>query len=250
MTETPQKTLWDLKNQYSPDINPLVEGIQVKTKRGWGRTARVNEITDSETGEIMQRTVVHHVVEKDEAEFVKVFSDGVKAAFDLDAAAAKVFTSILKVYQETPMRGGYADTIYLAWFNDGLNGHAIGIKERTFQRGLKELLSKGFLAPKLPNEYWVNPALFFKGDRVIFMKEYRRKRVLNDQKELESNIDKLEKEYLPRQQSTELSQEVQDALLSWNEYEQTGLHVTWDETKSWMNSWFTDNEQLAPVCHK
>jgi len=67
---------------------------------------------------------------------------------------------------------------------------------------------------------------------------------------LESNIDKLEKQYLPHQQSTELSQEVQDALLSWNEYEQTGLHVTWNETKSWMNSWFTDNEQPAPVCHK
>ena len=50
-----------------------------------------------------------------------------------------------------------------------------GMSEKTFQRGLRELLGKSFLAPKLPNVYWVNPALFFKGDRVMFVREYRRR---------------------------------------------------------------------------
>jgi hypothetical protein len=49
------------------------------------------------------------------------------------------------------------------------------MSEKTFQRGLRELLGKSFLAPKLPNVYWVNPALFFKGDRVMFIREYRRR---------------------------------------------------------------------------
>lgn len=31
----------------------------------------------------------------------------------------------------------------------------------------------GILKPKLPNQFWVNPALFFKGDMVAFMREYR-----------------------------------------------------------------------------
>jgi len=43
-----------------------------------------------------------------------------------------------------------------------------------FQTGLNELLAKGFLAPRSPNLFWVNPALFFKGDRVAFVREYRR----------------------------------------------------------------------------
>jgi len=46
-------------------------------------------------------------------------------------------------------------------------------------------LAKGFLAPRSPNLFWVNPSLFFKGDRVMFIKEYRRKAVpmpLDDQK--------------------------------------------------------------------
>lgn len=28
-----------------------------------------------------------------------------------------------------------------------------------------------------------------------------------------------------------------DALTSWNEYQQDGLHVTWDEAKSWISTW-------------
>jgi hypothetical protein len=51
------------------------------------------------------------------------------------------------------------------------------MSDRTFHNGLKELIEKGFLKPKLPNQFWVNPALFFKGDRVAFMREYRIKGV-------------------------------------------------------------------------
>lgn len=51
----------------------------------------------------------------------------------------------------------------------------IDMSEKTFQRGLKELLEKSFLAPRLHNSYWINPSLFFKGDRVRFIREYVRK---------------------------------------------------------------------------
>jgi hypothetical protein len=63
----------------------------------------------------------------------------------------------------------------LYWFGDGLNGESVGISERTWTRGVKELLQKRFLWPKSPSSYWTNPALFFKGNRVVFIKEYRRK---------------------------------------------------------------------------
>lgn len=66
---------------------------------------------------------------------------------------------------------------------------------------------------------------------------------------LEGQIDALEQKYLPNA-SPELSEEVQEALLAWKGYDDSGLHLTWDETKTWMNSWFSDNELPAPVCHK
>lgn len=99
----------------------------------------------------------------------------IAASYDLTKTAQRVFTAVLKVYEETPMRGGYVDFIDLYWFDGGLCGQAIDMSEKTFQRGLKELLAKSFLAPRLHNSYWINPSLFFKGDRVRFIREYVRK---------------------------------------------------------------------------
>ena len=94
--------------------------------------------------------------------------------YGLTRTGARVFQAIIDEYQQTKMNGGYADAIYISWFDGGLSGRSIGMSESTFHRGLKELILNDFLAPKLPNLYWVNPALFFKGDRVAFIKEYRR----------------------------------------------------------------------------
>jgi hypothetical protein len=60
------------------------------------------------------------------------------------------------------------------------------MSEYTFKRGLRELVDKSFLAPKDSASFWTNPALFFKGDRVMFIKEYRRRvRVGEDQERRE-----------------------------------------------------------------
>jgi hypothetical protein len=74
------------------------------------------------------------------------------------------------------MTGGYADSVELFWFGDGIEGRDVGLSESTWNRGLRELLDKRFLWPRTPTSFWINPALFFKGDRVMFIREYRRKR--------------------------------------------------------------------------
>lgn len=167
-----------LKRAFSPQINPFAAPVTIEvkgsTKRRYVRTATSQELADPATGEVKAVSMIHVVEEKDDAEFVKVFADGVKAAFGLGLAGAKVFQAVLDAYQTEKMTGGYADCVNLMWFDNGLNGCSIGMSERTFNRGMKELLEKDFLAPKMPNIYWVNPSLFFKGDRVAFVKEYRR----------------------------------------------------------------------------
>ncbi len=42
----------------------------------------------------------------------------------------------------------------------------------------------------------------------------------------------------------------QDAVNSWNEYQETGLHATGDEVIQWLNIWGTEDEQDAPECHQ
>lgn len=173
MSDIPSINLRSLN--YSPTVNPLVESQAMTIKRRLVRAGRGEDLINSKTGEIVGVSAIHQIEERDDAEFVKVFAAGVCAAYGLNRTAQRVFQAVLDEYQKTPMRGGYADSVELFWFDGGLSGRDIGMSEKTFQRGLKELLAKGFIAPKTASSFWVNPALFFKGDRVMFIKEYRRR---------------------------------------------------------------------------
>jgi Firmicute plasmid replication protein (RepL) len=164
----------------SPLINPLVEPQLITTKRRYVRSGRSEDLVNPKTGEIHGVATIHQVEDRDDAEFVKVFSAGVAAAYELSKAGQRVFSAVLDQYQRTPMSRGFADHVNLLWFDNGLEGRDIGMSEKTFQRGLKELLSKRFLAPKDGVSFWTNPALFFKGDRVMFIKEYRRRKTTDE----------------------------------------------------------------------
>lgn len=49
------------------------------------------------------------------------------------------------------------------------------MSEATFNRGMKELVEKGFVAatPSV-GWYWINPDYLWNGDRLAFVKEYRK----------------------------------------------------------------------------
>jgi hypothetical protein len=160
----------------SPLINPLVEPQQLQTRRRLVRSGRSEDLVNPATGEITGVAAIHQIEERDDAEFVKVFAAGVAATYDLTKTAQRVFQVVLDQYQRTPMSRGYADSVELFWFGSGINGRDAGMSERTWMRGLKELLEKRFLYPKTTTSFWTNPALFFKGDRVLFIKEYRRRK--------------------------------------------------------------------------
>jgi hypothetical protein len=181
------RSIKEIKRDFHPDYNPLLEGVTVSTKEKRISTGMKKELIDPSTGEVSAVAMTHRIKELDEAQFVKVFSEGVKAMYGLTRTGARVFQAILDVYQTTKMNGGYADTLYLPWFNDGIDGRDVGMSKRTFNRGLAELIGNKFLAPRSPEAYWVNPALFFKGDRVAFVREYRIKKpsIREEQRELD-----------------------------------------------------------------
>ncbi len=56
------------------------------------------------------------------------------------------------------------------------------------------------------------------------------------------------KQYVDREEKRESF--LRDAVNSWNEYQETGLHATGDEVIKWLNTWGTDDEQDAPECHQ
>lgn len=171
------------KLQYSPIVNPLIEPQQVSTKRRMVKSGRSEQLVNVSTGEVVGVAAIHQVEERDDAEFVKVFAAGVAASYDLSRTAQRVFQVVLDQYQRTPMTRGFADAVDLFWFGHGIEGRDAGMSEDTFKKGLRELLDKRFLYPKSPTSFWTNPALFFKGDRVMFIKEYRRRKESQDEQD-------------------------------------------------------------------
>ena len=47
------------------------------------------------------------------------------------------------------------------------------ISKASYYNAMRELIQKGSSQRAPTNLYWINPALFFNGDRVRFVKEYR-----------------------------------------------------------------------------
>ncbi|SMF68083.1 Predicted transcriptional regulator [Xaviernesmea oryzae] len=55
-------------------------------------------------------------------------------------------------------------------------------------------------------------------------------------------------QYVEREEARENFK--QEALASWEDYKETGLHLTGDELRAWMKTWGTEAETEAPECHK
>ncbi len=55
-------------------------------------------------------------------------------------------------------------------------------------------------------------------------------------------------QYVEREEAHESFK--QEALASWAAYQETGLHLTGQETRTWLNTWGTEDEKAVPECQK
>lgn len=55
-------------------------------------------------------------------------------------------------------------------------------------------------------------------------------------------------QYVAREEARESFK--QEALASWREFQETGSHLTGEETRSWLRNWGTDKEAKSPECHE
>lgn len=55
-------------------------------------------------------------------------------------------------------------------------------------------------------------------------------------------------QYVEREEKKESFR--QDAINSFEEYQETGLHLTSSEVKKWLGIWGTNSEKDAPKCHQ
>ena len=121
------------------------------------------------TGEILGSggAVVYEWEEVDKERFVKLFLAGVKQAAGLSKAGLAIFEVVYNLIRESPN----SDEVKLGFFV--ASEQIESINERTYQRGLRELLDKEFLY-RSPSDgvFFVNIRYMFNGDRLAFVKAY------------------------------------------------------------------------------
>ena len=124
-------------------------------------------VVDGGTGEILGpgAAMVYEWEEVDKERFVKLYFAGLKQAVGLSKAASSVFEIVYYQVRSNPGK----DQVQLAAATSNL-------EERTYQRGLRELLEKGFLfRSPFDGVFFVKIRFMFNGDRLAFVKAYRLK---------------------------------------------------------------------------
>lgn len=150
--------------------NPFMQttNVQTKTRRVTNKRGDMM-LVNASTGELQAPIAgFWEAQEVDSTKFIKLFVNGVKALAELSNAGTRVFELL---YVEMQNNIG-KDQIYLSY--SGLEKTA-SVSRSTFSRGVKELIEKKFIAA-MPavGWYWINPDFMWNGDRLTFVKEYRK----------------------------------------------------------------------------
>lgn len=150
--------------------NPFIPNLLIpRGKKNITIAKSDKAIMSRETGEIEENTLfIGMKKELDKDQFVKIFHSQLQVIFDLSKAALKVFGYIASVTE----------------FGDKILFDIEDCKEYTgykglesIYKGLAELLNAEMIArTKQSSVYFINPQVFYKGDRIVLVTEYRKKR--------------------------------------------------------------------------
>lgn len=167
---------FDPKHEY--EENPFMTGFVVPVRRKRVSVGEADEVlVSTTTGEITDVPTIARSIEVDTERFVKIYIAQIGVFFSLPARAMKLAEVLLHEMSRLPG----SDMVYLnrdaagKYFKQ--TGAETTMSKVTYHRALSDLLSAGLIAySDRPGLFFLNPHVFFNGDRVRFVSEYRRKR--------------------------------------------------------------------------
>lgn len=167
-----------IKQRY--DENPFASetGFRVPVRRKTERIETRGPASIVSGDERISLAEIRSIKTVDSDPFVKVFVNELDRFFGLTPTAMRITTVMLQDIGK--IRMGDGDLVYLNEQSLGESMHSHGMKppsSATYYRAIEELIQKGFIAPSTRmGLFFINPAIFFNGDRVQFVSEIRRKR--------------------------------------------------------------------------
>lgn len=151
------------------ETNPFMFEVKTRTRRVTNKRGNMMLIS-ADTGDVQAPIAGFWEGEEvDSTKFVKLFVSGVKALKELTSPGTKVFEVLYLRIQENIGK----DRVFISY--PDLDQATTPMSPSTYKRGLAELIQKGFIAAT-PTQgwYWLNPEYVWNGDRLAFVKEYRR----------------------------------------------------------------------------
>lgn len=166
--------------------NPFMADFRPTTRKKRTAISADRSIVNNKTGEVEDVAEICRVTQVDDEKFLKLFIRGVKAFFDLKPTTYRMVGALLNEVQKSIN----TDVVYLnletaaQYFE---HTQQPPIKKTAFHSAINEMIEKGIIAQTTnTNQYYINPAIFFNGDRVRFVQEYRRTRSAGKQIEDQS----------------------------------------------------------------
>lgn len=145
---------------------PAAGSVQTRT-----RTTQVAKggkaVVINATGEVLGKASIAFMQseEVDPEKFVKLYMEGVRQVTGLSKAGTSVCEMVYDQMQKNPNN----DHIIMAYSL----AKEIGLAERTFRRGLKDLIEKQIIfASPAEGMYFLNIQYMFNGNRLHFVKSY------------------------------------------------------------------------------
>lgn len=155
-------------HETTPFIYQMTDDMKISKKtHAFAR----RQYADMETGE-QESAIVGFRKEVDSTSFVKIYAQGIKGIFGLPNAAINVLSVMLQAYRSTNTLKERGDLVVVS-YKAACKDYGYQYTQGTYINGVNHLIKNQFIAPSvIPNEYFVNGAFFFKGDRYAFVREY------------------------------------------------------------------------------
>ncbi len=163
-------------SEGNPFVEEALAGIQKQTVRKTrvirpddGLSKQVQQIVVNTDGEATGYGAFMQYIEVDEDKFAKIYLSQFAAFWELSKPAIRVFGYLLSVLKPGQDRLIFRMDKALAYTNYG--------HRNNIATGISNLLECGIIArTPYDNEYFINPLVFFNGNRVTFAKTYVKKR--------------------------------------------------------------------------
>ncbi|HBY9006861.1 TPA: hypothetical protein MI937_29865 [Klebsiella pneumoniae] len=182
-TRVRTKTENDKLTEYK--MNPFVfdKELKIETKTRNLTVRKGTELVNKDNADESESYFSNIVQKKevDKEEFIKLFTSQIKVYFDLTKTAHKIFLIILALYQKEIGKDYVLLTCKKA--QNVAKTLDFELSAPIFYRGIKELVEKKIIAKSVDKiVFYINPAVFFNGDRARFVTE-----VIKKKEEIEKN---------------------------------------------------------------